>query len=189
MTDKKTLRKKYSALRKELKSDVRDNTITADVLSLKQVINADLVLLYASFGSEISTWKLAEQLISMGKTVAFPRCGENGHMTFHIITDLSQLKSGAAGKYNIREPESSLPQPHTSDVTVCIVPGLAFTEYGGRLGYGGGFYDRFLAEHPYIRTIALAYEGMIADDLPVLEHDFTVDMIITEERTFYCNEQ
>ncbi|MBP3747256.1 MAG: 5-formyltetrahydrofolate cyclo-ligase [Ruminococcus sp.] len=189
MTDKKTLRKKFSALRKELKSDTKDAVITAGILSLEQVINADVVLLYASFSSEISTWELAQQLISTGKTVAFPRCGENGHMTFHTVTDLSQLKCSSAGKYNIREPESFLPQPLATDLTVCVVPGLAFTEYGGRLGYGGGFYDRFLAEHPYIRTIALAYEGMIADDLPVLEHDFTVDMIITEERTFYCNEQ
>ena len=72
--------------------------------------------------------------------------------------------------------------------TVCIVPGLAFTEKGARLGYGGGFYDRFIAAYPEITTIALAYEAMITDSLPVQEHDMTVELIVTEERTVLCNE-
>ncbi|MBQ6182137.1 MAG: 5-formyltetrahydrofolate cyclo-ligase [Ruminococcus sp.] len=184
MDDKKTLRKKFSVLRKSLKTDVKDSVITAKLLSMEDIIDADTVLLYASFGSEINTWELARTLLANGKPAAFPKCGENGLMTFHIITSVSQLDDG---KYGICEPDGSLPQPDMTDRTVCIVPGLAFTPEGGRLGYGGGFYDRFLAEHPEAGRIALAYDGMIVSELPLLPHDLKVDTIVTEERTVFCN--
>ena len=187
MTDKKSLRKEFSALRKSLKTSIKDDIIASRVLSMEQVLSADVILLYASFGSEINTWSLTEDLMLNGKKVAFPKCGENGCMTFHIVDDLTALRNGTNGKYDICEPDSSLPQPVITEKTVCIVPGLAFTANGGRLGYGGGFYDRFLAENSSVHTIALAYEGMIADDLPLLPHDLKVDMIVTEERTVLCN--
>lgn len=186
MTDKKLLRKKFSALRKELSSASKDAIIAEKLLSSDFLSAADVILLYASFGSEIDTWKPAQKLLDAGKVIAFPKCGKNGHMTFHTVSDLSLLSDGM---YGIREPDSSLPQPELTAASVCIVPGLAFTEKGERLGYGGGFYDRFLAAAPFIKTAALAYDDMITDELPVSEHDLAVDMIITEERTIYCNEQ
>ena len=106
-------------------------------------------------------------------------------MTFHTVTSLSQLNEG---KYGISEPDSALPQPIINEYTVCIVPGLAFTPDGGRLGYGGGFYDRFLADNPGVYTIALAFDAMIVDELPLSAHDLKVDSIVTEERMVLCNE-
>lgn len=184
MKDKKTLRKEFSALRKSLRSNVKDSVIAAKLLSMEEVRDADTVLLYASFGSEVNTWQLAGSLLHKNKTIAYPRCGENGLMTFHIITSASQLKEG---KYGICEPDGSLPQPDFAGRTVCIVPGLAFTPEGGRLGYGGGFYDRFLAAHPDVRRIAAAYDGLIVSELPLQPHDLKVDTIVTEERTVSCN--
>ena len=107
-------------------------------------------------------------------------------MTFHIVTEIAQL---TAGKYGIMEPDESLPEPVCTDKTVCIVPGLAFTMTGSRLGYGGGFYDRFLEKHQELHTIALSYEALITSELPVQEHDLCVDSIITEERMIICNEK
>ncbi len=185
MKDKKTLRKEFSALRKELKSQSLDAAIAEKLLSAERLRQADTVLLYASFGSEVDTWKTAEALLFAGKKLAFPKCGENRHMTFHTVTSLSQLKEG---KYGISEPDSALPQPIINEYTVCIVPGLAFTPDGGRLGYGGGFYDRFLADNPGIYTIALAFDAMIVDELPLSAHDLKVDSIVTEERMVLCNE-
>ena len=186
MTDKKSLRKQFSALRKTLKNEVSDSAITARLLSLNEIASADTVLLYASFGSEINTWELAEKLVWLGKITAFPRCGENGSMTFHCVSELSQLRNGTAGKYGICEPYAELHEPPLSAKTVCIVPGLAFTPDGGRLGYGGGYYDRFLAGFPKICRIALAYEGMLTNELPLMSHDLKVDIIVTEERTVLC---
>ena len=184
MEDKKALRKEFSALRKSLKNEARDAGISARLLSLSKIKAADTVLLYASFGSETDTWGPAEKLLASGKVTAFPKSGENGIMTFHKVTDLSQLSDG---KYGIKEPDTSLPFPEITADTVCIVPGLAFTEKGGRLGYGGGFYDRFLAAHPGVCRIALAYEGMLTAELPLMPHDLRVDIIVTEERTVLCN--
>jgi len=185
MEDKKTLRRSFSRIREAAHSPDSDAAISERLLSLERVIKAGTILLYASFGSEIDTWGIAEAFISEGKNTAFPLCGKEGRMTFHKVTDLTQLK---AGSYGISEPDISLPQPDITDDTVCIVPGLAFTSKGDRLGYGGGYYDRFLAEHPEVFTIAPAYEAMITDSLPVLRHDFGIKMIVTEERTVLCLE-
>ena len=106
-------------------------------------------------------------------------------MTFHKISELSQLVENPRS-YGIREPSGSLPCPEITSDTVCIVPGLAFTENGARLGYGGGFYDRFLKDHN-VHTIALAYEACITDSLPEEQHDLRVGKIVTEERTVLCN--
>ena len=168
MYDKKELRKYFSSVRKSAKSQEKDTLIAARLLSERKITEADTVLLFASFGSEPDTGKISEVLLSQGKTVAFPKCQSEGNMTFHCIN-------------------TSLSQPTVTDKTVCIVPGLAFTESGARLGYGGGFYDRFLASHPYIIKTALAYEAVITDKLPIGEHDIAVNYIVTEERTVLCN--
>ena len=188
MQDKKELRKHFSAVRAEAKSPEKDRLITERVLSHDRIAAADTVLLYASFGSEVDTWELAERLIGAGKTIAYPKCGSSGAMTFHIVSDIAALRADTSGKYGICEPSGELPCPELSGDTVCILPGLAFTENGGRLGYGGGFYDRFLAAYPHIFRIAAAYEALLTDSLPVMEHDITINHIVTEERTVLCNE-
>lgn len=185
MEDKKELRKEYSHLRADIRDKVsKDMDITERLLEDETVLEADYVLLYASFGSEIDTYLLIDKLIEMGKNVALPRCSSERSMTFHIIGSVADLHEGM---YRIPEPDSALPQPVISDKTVCIIPGLAFTEDGGRLGYGGGYYDKFIIENPGIITIALAYEQLIVDQLPIMQHDLRVDKIVTEERTVLCN--
>ena len=154
------------------------------MLSLECIEEADTVLAYAAFGSEIDTYALVEQLISMNKNVALPKSEEDGRMVFHIIESAADLHEGM---YGISEPDDTLPEPEINEKTVCIVPGLAFTEKGCRLGYGGGYYDRFLAANPQIYTIALSYEELIVDELPIMAHDFKVNSIVTEERTVLCD--
>lgn len=188
MQDKKELRKHFSAIRKRAKTDKKDMLLCEKILSLDEVIKADLVLLFASFGSEPDTWRLAETLLNDGKMIAFPRCNPDGQMTFHLVDEISILKNGERGKFDICEPDISMPTPEFTGNTICIVPGLAFTEEGGRLGYGGGYYDRFLSAYPDIRTIAVAYEDVITDSLPLSEHDVIINKIVTEERTVLCNE-
>ncbi len=183
MRDKKEVRSHFTKVRKAARSDEKDRLIAARLISLEEIGNADTVLMFASFGSEINTWEIAGKLLTAGKKLAYPKCGRGGVMTFHLISGTSDLKAGA---YGISEPESSLPCPDVTSRTVCIVPGLAFTEAGARLGYGGGFYDRFLEKYPEMPTIALAYEAMITKALPTERHDAAVKYIVTEERTVLC---
>ncbi len=183
--DKKELRRQFAEIRKSAQSSLKDTIIGAKLLANEKIRSADTVLLYASFRSEVDTWCFAGNLLLKNMRIAYPVCRENNTMTFHIVRELNQLNDAT---YGICEPDISLPQPEITDRTVCIVPALAFTEDGGRLGYGGGYYDRFLAEHSEIYTIGLAYEDCIAESLPLAEHDMKIKSVITEERTIICNE-
>ena len=183
-TDKKALRRELITLRDSIVGKNEKNRRIADrLLELNEVANADSVLIYASFGSEADTSVIAERLRSRGIRTAYPKCHGHGIMTFHTVVSPTQLISGFHG---ISEPDDALPQPRITDKTVCIVPGVAFTINGERLGYGGGFYDRFLAEHD-IPKIALCFEQLIVSELPTAAHDINVNTIVTEERTVFCN--
>ena len=185
MEDKKSLRKHFNAIRAAITDkSAKDADITERLLAMERIEEADTVLAYAAFGSEIDTYAIVDSLLSMHKTVALPRSEPGGSMTFHIIESAADLHDGL---YGISEPDITLPVPELSDKTVCIVPGLAFTEKGGRLGYGGGYYDRFLASNQHIYTIALSYDELIVDELPIMAHDLRVDSIVTEERTVLCD--
>lgn len=185
MTDKKELRRQFSEIRKSAQSELKDIIIGTKLLACEKIRRADTILMYASFKSEVDTWQIAHNLLLKNMQIAYPVCRENNTMTFHIISELNQLNDSV---YGICEPDILLPEPEITDRTVCIVPALAFTENGGRLGYGGGYYDRFLAEYPEIYTIGLAYEKCIAENLPLVEHDIKIKSVITEERTIICNE-
>ena len=185
--DKKQLRQYFSALRKTEKNHEKDSSITGRLLSEKLIKDADVVLMYASFGSEINTWDIAERLLERNIMLAYPLCRENSEMTFHVVSSADQLTVSNIGKFGIREPDISLPEPRLTKRSVCILPGLAFTESGGRLGYGGGFYDRFLAANKNLYKIALSYEKLVVPELPIMPHDIRTDLIVTEERTVHCN--
>lgn len=182
MDDKNLLRKKFSEIRKNI-PDKSEKDILIRKNFLDTLENADTVLLYASFGSEIDTLSIAEKLFGR-YNVAFPVSQKNGIMTFHTVQSLDDLEKGM---YGIYEPDNSLPRPLITDRTVCVLPGLAFTANGARLGYGGGYYDRFLQEFPQILKTALSYEELITENLPVMSHDVRADYIVTPERKVLCN--
>lgn len=184
--NKSELRKQFSQIRKSACCPEADRAITERLIQMSVFDNADMVLLFASYNSEPSTWDFADLLIRKGIGIAYPKCGENGKMTFYTVKSPDEL---CKGSYGISEPTgNSTDIPKITDKTICIVPGLAFTESGKRLGYGGGYYDRFLSEYPHIYTIAPAYERCITTDIPTMEHDIKIKAIVTEERTVLCNE-
>lgn len=185
MPDKSSLRKQFREIRGSISDkQEKDRKISERLLNWSKILSADTVLIYASIGSEIDTGSITDFLLQSGKTVALPKCRENGVMTFHVIKSLSELSKG---RYNIPEPDGNSESPVITADTVCIVPGLAFTAGGGRLGYGGGFYDRFAALYPELFTVGLAYESLIAPCLPILPHDLKVKAIATEERIVLCS--
>jgi len=188
MEEKSIIRNTFKDIRKKCHDSAKEEIISARILSHEKINSADTVLMYASFGTEINTWNIAESLMRKNIKIAYPKCHKGGIMTFHLIESLSQLDDGGKNSYGICEPCESLSEPEITENTVCIVPGLAFTEKGSRLGYGGGFYDRFLSVNREVYKIALSYESMIAESLPVMPHDISLDCIVTEERTINCNE-
>ncbi len=181
--EKKALRKYFLEKRSKITDcSSKDYKIWARLINNPYIINADCILTYVSYNNEADTSALIDYLLSHGKPVYVPKCFENGKMDFYRIRSVNDL---AVGKYGIKEPVGC-EKPVITENTVCIVPALSFTAEGYRLGYGGGYYDRFLAENKQLFAIGICYDELISDTLPCSEYDINTDIVVTEERTV-CN--
>lgn len=128
---------------------------------------------YLPYNQEVRTTPMLEQAIRDGKRVAVPKV-YGDEMKFLYLDDLSQVEKGYAG---IPEPISDAPVADDPTALV-LMPGLAFDREGHRIGYGGGFYDKFLAEEPNHPTLALCYDFQMMDKLETEEHDIPVDYVL-----------
>jgi len=137
--------------------------------------DAQKIGVYYPIGSEILTQDIIQELLSDGKDVFLPKViGEN--MEFRKIIDFSSLEKGS---FDIMEPKEDC--EIDNDLDVVLVPTVGISPIGVRLGYGHGFYDRFLAKHKSV-TISLTFEKQIVKKIPKSEHDIVIDWIITEDR-------
>ncbi len=137
--------------------------------------DAQKIGVYYPIGSEILTQDIIQELLSNGKDVFLPKViGEN--MEFRKIIDFSSLEKGS---FNIMEPKDDC--QIDNDLDVVLVPTVGISPSGVRLGYGHGFYDRFLTKHKSV-TISLTFEKQIVKKIPKSEQDIVIDWIITEDR-------
>ena len=128
---------------------------------------------YLPYNQEVRTVPMLEQALREGKRVAVPKIyGDT--MKFLYLDDLSRVEKNDMG---IPEPIADTPVADDKTALV-LMPGLAFTKRGDRMGYGGGFYDRFLAEEPDHPTLALCYDFQMVDSLPTEEFDIPVDTVL-----------
>ena len=136
--------------------------------------NAKTIYGYLPYNQEVRTVPMLEQAIADGKRVAVPKCyGQD--MRFIYISDFE--KEVAPGYANIPEPIAD--GPVADDTTALVLmPGLAFDPEGNRMGYGGGFYDKFLEAEPQHPTIALCYDFQMLPHLETEEHDIPVDLVL-----------
>ncbi len=128
---------------------------------------------YLSYNQEVRTLPILEQAMKDGKRVAVPKV-YGDQMRFIYLEDLTRVAPGYAG---IPEPVEDGPVAADPQALV-LMPGLAFDPAGHRIGYGGGFYDRFLAEEPDHPTVALCYGFQMMDCLPTEEFDIPVDLVL-----------
>lgn len=169
--------------RREIENKIqRDNLIFENLLKVKEFVNAKAVLCYASLEDEINTDSIINFALSYGKITALPKClNNNGMMSFHSITSLNELKIGSFG---IREPVNSKTDFTDFGNSVVIVPALCCRPDGYRLGYGGGYYDRFLADYTGT-SICLCYDSLITDEVIRGKFDIAVDIIVTDSRVIH----
>lgn len=154
----------------------RSAAIERLLLALERIDRAASVFVYVSCGSEVRTHGLISALLGRGKTVCVPRVlAEPGVMQ---PTTIRSMDDFAAGRLGLLEPQTREPFDKTPDVT--IVPGLAFTRSGQRLGQGGGYYDRYLAQHPGTHTLGVCFCEQLAESLPSETHDRSVDRVVAE---------
>ena len=135
--------------------------------------NAKTIYGYLPYNQEVRTVPMLQKALDDGKKVAVPKCyGEE--MRFIYMDDLSQVDCGYCGI-----PEPIADEPVADDPTALVLmPGLAFTEKGDRMGYGGGFYDKFLAAEPNHPTLALCYAFQMVEHIPTEDYDIPVDCVL-----------
>lgn len=186
--EKQRLREERLAAREALSEQERsvlDDRITQKLLATSEYVEATTVLTYVSVSSEVSTRMFIECALRDGKTVAVPRCLPGHCLEFVAITSLDQL---VAAPFNLLEPPkglSALAEVQMSNA-ICIVPALLVDTKGYRLGYGAGFYDRFLSTYPG-KKICLAYQQSLSrTTLPHTAFDVAVDVVITESEVLTC---
>ncbi len=181
MISKKELRIHLKSVRKfndETEKKRIDNLIADRFLNSEIFRNSDSVLIYVSYGSEIDTYGIIRRAFADNKTVAVPYCNGDD-MKFYKFNARDEFISGAFGIPTVNT-ENSLPFVPDNN-TLCIVPGLGFDLNGNRIGYGGGYYDRYLCDKS-LKTAAPCYEKCLVDHVPAENHDKIVDFIFTENR-------
>lgn len=178
---KNILRQRYRALRDSISPDQKkalDERICAITVSLASFRFSDTILMYAPTGSEIDITPIARHAWSLGKKVAFPRCNISDRtMDFKYVDSLDALY---VGEYSILEPPASAESVKDFSRSICIVPGLIFDREGFRVGYGKGYYDRFLSNYNETR-LGLVYSDFILDYVPRGRFDRSVDTLVCEK--------
>ena len=179
LTEKKRLRAQYLARRAAISADRKlqlDAALCQRIATHKAFLHADMLLCFSPVRDEPDLTALFRLARERGVKTAFPRC-TGTQMTFHTVQGEHELETG---RFGIPTPPKSAPLATYSKRTLCLVPALAAAKNGMRLGYGGGFYDRFLSQFPGISLLAISGD-FICDSLPVEPTDRAVDHILTEK--------
>lgn len=174
--DKKELRRKIREQKRAMSpAEIAKKSARLGELffETEQYRNAKTIYGYLPYNQEVRTVFMLERAMADGKNVAVPKVyGEE--MRFIYMTDLSQVACGYA---NIPEPIAD--SPVADDPTALVLmPGLAFDKEGNRMGYGGGFYDKFLKKEPDHPTVALCYDFQMLPHLETQAHDIPVDLVL-----------
>lgn len=185
METKAEIRKRILAVRSQLTAEdvkAKSDAIFQKVVKTPEYEEADNLLIYADCNNEVMTKEIFEDAILHKKRVFFPKSDRlTNTMEFYQVVSVRQLEKGFMGILEPRVDIRSRYRFHTKEDTLIIVPGVAFDIAGYRIGYGKGFYDRFLVNKRQISTMALSYACQIVDEIPKDMHDIKMDKIVTEE--------
>ena len=183
MEEKKVLRAQLRQMRKNFSPhdcEHWDNALTSHLLSLPEYASANTIFCYVSTPEEPGTQSLMAFALADGKQLCVPRCHGNGVMDLCMISSLADLRPGA---YGLLEPPVHALKLQPTEVDLTIVPCVACTRDGHRLGQGGGYYDRFLPQFPG-DAVLLCREALVLDALPTEPHDCVISTVVTEAGVF-----
>ena len=174
--NKKELRSVIRAQKRAMTEEMivqKSEDLARQFLETEQYRSARSIYGYLPYNQEVRTVAMLEQALKDGKKVAVPKCYDD-EMRFIWMEDLSQVEKGYAGI-----PEPIADGPVADDETALVLmPGMAFDKEGHRIGYGGGFYDKFLAKETNHPTLALCYDFQMVEHLETEEFDIPVDRVI-----------
>lgn len=184
MNDKRSQRKAAKQARFDISKELYQaysDTICLKLMNLDEYIKADNVLAYCPINNEVDTSLLLEDCIT-SKTLSLPRTDiETINIIPCLVHNLSDLKVGA---HDILEPNENCDTLDKNKIDIVVVPLVAFDKKGTRLGYGGGYYDRFLGDLDSCKKIGIAFSVQELEQIEKEDHDVKLDMIITEKKIF-----
>lgn len=185
MLTKKEIRRAVLKARSELDGEtaaLASQVICRRILDIESYERAEDVCLYVPVNNEVDVMLLAEAAMEQGKRVWVPKVikkGEKDQAGEMVFNRYEGMDRTVTGPYDIVESLSEeILEP--GENTLVIMPGVAFTWSRDRIGYGGGFYDRFLQENPQVDTIAVCYDLQVVDEIPVEESDMKPDYVVSE---------
>ncbi len=185
METKAEIRKRILEVRKGLTDEeaaTKSEAIVQKVVKTPEYKEADNILLYADYCREVMTRGIFEDALLHRKRIYFPKADKmTNTMEFYQIISLRQLERGYMDILEPREDMKMRYKFQPKEDTLAVLPGVAFDTSGYRLGYGKGFYDKFLANRRQISTMALAFACQIIDEIPRDTYDIKMDKIVTEE--------
>ncbi len=180
MINKKEIRDFYIKIRKSINQTEKiyfDKSIFTQFINSYFFKNFDIFLVYISINNEVGTFDIIQYLLNNGKKVAVPFCHDK-IMDFYFVNSIDDLVDGKFG-IPTADVNKSL-KVESFESVLCIVPAVSFDNKGNRLGYGGGYYDRFL-EQNHVTTIGLCYERCMSYNLPTEKTDKKIDYVLTEK--------
>jgi 5-formyltetrahydrofolate cyclo-ligase len=188
LAEKKRLRRLALERRRALEDrEARSRQIWQYVLSTREFASAHTVVCYVALPDEVQTLFGLSEIQAANKRLAIPYCS-GGDLLLARISDLNEISPGYRG---IGEPDPTIRRMserivHPTEVDLVLVPGVAFDRRGGRLGYGKGYFDRFLRKlRPDAVRMGLAFDCQVVAHLPQCAYDVPVDVLVTESGVFY----
>lgn len=182
MESKKDIRKVVKSKRAALTAAEREklnNAVYEKAINSEEYKKANTIFAFVSYDTEVDTHSIIKKAIEDGKTVCVPKTIsiEEGMLAIK----LDSFDDMAEGNYGILEPKFMTPKIDENLIDLAFIPGLAFDKRGGRVGYGGGFYDRFMNNmRKEAKKIGLAYSFQMLEEVPMEAHDLFIDGIITD---------
>ncbi|SHJ31767.1 5-formyltetrahydrofolate cyclo-ligase [Parasporobacterium paucivorans] len=186
--DKKELRVKLLVKRENISDreiEERSRGILGKLKEMDEFKRARTVMIYVSFGKEIRTWEFIQECLALGKEVITPICNNKDGTL--ILGKTPEFPEGfKQTKFGILElPACNCNHADIEDIDFIVMPGLAFSKEGGRLGYGAGYYDKLL-EHKSEKTVTVApsFEEFVLENLPIEPHDVRMDYVVTDSKIY-----
>lgn len=187
LSSKETLRHAMRACRKTTHDPKESQIFFESIQALPEWNEAQILLTYIPLLSEPDTSLLIDEALRIGKTVAIPRLYDEGIMEYGCITE-NWRKSLVSGKNRILEPSFWKPLARSNQNTLILVPGLAFTISGERLGRGKGYYDRYFSQTAQNWTLCgVCYAYQIKEEIFSQTHDVKMNLVVTEQQVYRCS--
>lgn len=180
MRSKSQMRSEFLTIRNSIKTELKekwDKEIYDNLINSQEYKTSKYIFIYVSVKNEVNTIPIINKALSDNKIVAVPKViPQQKIMSARIIENIDSLVSGY---YGIPEPSLEAEIMEPSIIDLIVIPGVAFDKTGGRLGYGGGYYDKYLKEEIKAHRVGICYLCQLADRIPLEENDKLVSKLIT----------